>query len=53
MNSLYKNNIAKKSNLILIEPTLFQIGKKSMFLQLVKDPAYVFYVKLAYFLSVD
>lgn len=43
-NSLYKNNILKNSKLILIKLILIQLSKKSLFLKLVKNLAYSFYM---------
>ena len=41
---MYKNNIAKELNFVLIKPTLFQVSKKSILPQLVKDSVYDFNV---------
>lgn len=43
-NFLYRDNVAKKSNPILIKLTFFETGKESEFQELIKDSAYGFYI---------
>lgn len=53
LDFLYKDNISKELNLILIKSTFYYISKELEFLKLVKNQTYGFYMWLAWLLDIN